>query len=92
MTAEELLKKVKSLLNVTGTYQDETLKGYIADVKEYMLDAGVDEKIVNSTSAVGTIARGVSDLWNFGSGSVKFSPYFIERVIQLQYKEADENV
>lgn len=35
MTAEELLEKVKIGLNITGTYQDETLKTYINDVKAF---------------------------------------------------------
>lgn len=89
MTEEELLTKIKSQLNITGDYQDETLKGYIAEVKEYLLDAGIKKEVVDGTSSVGVIARGVSDLWNFGSGSVSLSPYFKERVIQLALKVGD---
>ena len=48
MTAEELLEKVKIGLNITGTYQDETLKTYINDVKAFLLDAGVSDAVVNS--------------------------------------------
>lgn len=62
MTAEELLEKVKIGLNITGTYQDETLKTYINDVKAFLLDAGVADAVVNSPEAVGVIIRGVSDL------------------------------
>ena len=65
MTAEELLEKVKIGLNITGTYQDETLKTYINDVKAFLLDAGVSDAVVNSPEAVGVIIRGVSDLWNY---------------------------
>lgn len=86
MTDEELLTKVKTGLGVTGTYQDETLKIYIADVKAYLTDAGVSETIVNSPQSVGVILRGVADLWNYGSGNADFSPYFIQRAIQLAYK------
>ena len=48
MTAEELLEKVKIGLNITGTYQDETLATYINDVKAFLLDAGVSDTFVNS--------------------------------------------
>ena len=49
-----------------------------------MLGAGVPEQIVNSKKAVGTIIRGVSDLWDYGSGKTSLSPYFYERVNQLR--------
>lgn len=83
LTDEELLQSVKVALNITGAYQDNTLKLYIKDVKCYMLDAGVNEDIINSQASVGAIARGVSDLWNYGNGSTTFSEYFLQRVIQL---------
>lgn len=89
MTEAELLNKIKIGLGVTGTYQDETLKVYIDDVKSYLSDAGVTPTILNSSAAVGVILRGVSDLWNYGSGSGKFSEYFIQRAIQLVYKEGE---
>lgn len=83
MTEVELLENVKRALNVTGTYQDDTLTVYIKDVKYYMADAGVREDIIDSEASVGVIARGVSDLWNYGNGSTTFSEYFMQRVIQL---------
>lgn len=87
MTGEELLRRVKSQLSVTGDFHDDALNGYIEEVKAYMLGAGVRQEIVNKTSSVGVISRGVSDLWNYGSGSVGLSPYFKERVIQLTFEE-----
>lgn len=87
MAEAELLEKVKTQLNITGNYQDETLKGYIREVQEYLRDAGVKDEVINSPASVGVIARGVSDIWNFGSGSVNLSSYFKERVIQLTFKE-----
>lgn len=84
MTDTELLNAVKTALNITGTYQDETLNVYIADVKNFMSDSGVSDDLINSSMSVGVIARGVSDLWNYGLA--KFSDYFIQRVIQLKYK------
>lgn len=74
------LSNVKAALGVTGEYQDDTIKAYIAEVVAYIKDAGVaDDKITD-----GLIARGVSDLWNYNTG--KLSDYFIQRVIQLKYK------
>ncbi len=91
MTDEELLAKVKIGLGITGTYQDETLKVYIADVKSFLIDAGVEVKIVNSSESVGVIMRGVSDLWNYGAGNASFSQYFLQRATQLAYKEVNDN-
>ena len=34
----------------------------------------------------GVFSRGVSDLWNYGSGGTSFSPYFMQRAIQLSGK------
>jgi hypothetical protein len=83
MTEVELLENVKRALNITGTYQDDTLMVYIKDVKYYMADAGVRKDLIDSEASVGVIARGVSDLWNYGNGSTTFSEYFMQRVIQL---------
>lgn len=83
LTQSELLGKVKKALGISGTYQDETIQLYIDESQAYMLDAGVDATIINSTLCVGAICRGVSDLWNYGSGNAQLSQYFKERVIQL---------
>lgn len=87
LTIERLLAEVKTSLNITGTYQDETLKNYIYEVLEYLADAGVKEKVLKSDSIIGTVARGVSDLWNYGAGGADFSKYFMQRAVQLSYKE-----
>lgn len=76
-----MLEKVKILLGIEGNYQDETLKEYIEEVKAFLIDAGVSE----TNLTVGIIARGVSDLWNYGSGEAEFSPYFMQRAVQLAY-------
>lgn len=83
MTEQELLKKIKSGLGITGDYQDEALQFYIDEVKGFMRSTGVSEEVLNGSQAVGCIMRGVADLWNYGSGSVKLSEYFIQRVLQL---------
>lgn len=86
-TAEELLADVKESLNITGNQFDNTLKLYIDEVKEYLIGAGISEKVIGSTLAVGCISRGVSDLWNYGNGDTKLSEYFYQRAIQLQRVE-----
>lgn len=83
----DILTSVKDTLGITGDYQDTTLLNYINEVKEFMLDAGVKKEIVESKSSSGLVARGVADLWNYGSGKADLSPYFMKRVIQLCYKK-----
>ena len=85
-----MLEKVKTMLGITGTYQDETIKGYIEEVKQFLIDGGVDKEIVEADTSVGVIARGVADLWNYGSGGTSFSPYFLQRATQLSYKDKEE--
>lgn len=76
------LSDVKSALGITGDYQDSTLQMWMDEVVAVLKDAGVNE----STMTVGIIARGVSDLWNYGAGDGKLSPYFMQRATQLSYK------
>lgn len=94
MTEAEQLASVKKGLGITSDYMDETLRIYIHDVKGFMFEAGVSQEVVESPASVGCILRGVSDLWNYGSGNVGFSDYFKQRVIQLCYAtaEGEENV
>lgn len=85
-----MLEEVKKRLGITGDYQDDTIQGYIDDVKQFLLDGGVNKDVVNASSTVGVIARGVSDLWNYGSGGTSFSPYFLQRAIQLSNKDSSD--
>jgi hypothetical protein len=82
MTDAEMLSKVKKALGITGNYQDDTLSEYIAEVKSYLLGAGISENNITS----GIVARGVTDLWNYGAGEGKLSAYFMQRATQLSYK------
>lgn len=91
LTDKELLAKIKAGLGITGDYQDEALQFYIDEVKAFMRSAGISESVVNSSEAVGVIMRGVADLWNYGSGSVKLSEYFIQRMIQLSAQAGGES-
>ena len=83
----DLLLQVKNTLNINGTHFDETLQLIIDEVKGYMLSAGVTADVLGSTLAVGCIARGVADLWNYGNGDTKLSAYFYERAAQLRMIE-----
>lgn len=78
----EFLTAVKEALNITGDDQDAALLQWIEEVLEFIKDAGVKpENITN-----GLVARGVSDLWNYGAGDGRLSEYFCWRVTQLSYK------
>jgi len=92
MSPEEQLQAVKEGMNISGNYQDKALMVYLMEAREYLLDAGVSKEILDSRKAVGILARGIADLWNYGAGNGKLSPYFKERAIQLIYKskEADD--
>ena len=93
LTAAERLAKVKTALGLNGTdYQDETLKFYIDEVIAELIAAGVKKEVAESTAAVGCIACGVNDLWNYTSGGVKHSEYFNRHLIQLSISEGDANV
>lgn len=83
----EILTGVKNALNVTGTFQDDTISGYIVEVMDYMQGAGVSDAIISAS--VGTIARGVSDLWDNDGGNVRLSPYFMNRVAQLVLRSSN---
>ncbi len=82
MTTDEMLSHVKNAIGVTGDYQDETLKEYINEVITFLNDAGVP----SSKITPGIVARGVSDLWNYGAGEGKLSSYFMVRATQLSLK------
>lgn len=82
MTQTQILTGVKSALGIEGTYQDNTITQYIDEVTAFLVDAGVSA----SNITVGIIARGVSDLWAYGSGNGTLSEYFMQRATQLSYK------
>ena len=91
MTDAQILTTVKQMLFGTdaGTFRDDLLTAYINEVKDFMRNAGVKESVISSDSAVGIIAIGVSDLWNYQAGGVKLSEYFTQRVIQLTRIDAE---
>lgn len=79
---DAMLEQVKMLLGITGSYQDDTINEYIIEVKSFLTEAGVPEQYI----CAGVVARGVSDLWNYGAGDGKLSEYFMQRATQLSYK------
>lgn len=76
------LEQVKAALGIVGDYQDATLQIYFDEAVAFLKDAGVSDANITA----GVVARGVSDLWNYGAGDGKLSPYFMQRAAQLSYK------
>lgn len=76
------LEDVKKALGITGDYLDDTLNFYIEEVTDFARNAGVKFEDIS----VGLVARGVSDLWNYGAGEGKLSDYFIQRCKQLSLR------
>lgn len=81
----ELLCEVKKRIGITGDYQNPIIAGHIKDVKDFMSDAGVPVSVMETDKIIGAVTRGVSDLWNYGSGNGEFSTFFYQRVSQLCY-------
>lgn len=92
LTTAERLAKVKTVMGISGEYQDETLSIYIDEVIAELIAAGVKKEVAESAAAVGCIACGVNDLWNYSSGGVKHSEYFNRRMIQLSMQGVTEDV
>lgn len=78
----DILNGVKNALGIQGTYQDDALQEYISEVGDFLIDAGVTQGNIT----VGILARGVTDLWSYGSGDGTLSSYFLQRATQLALK------
>lgn len=76
------LEDVKNAIGITGDYLDNTLQPYFDEVVDFLTDAGVKQ----SNITTGIVARGVTDLWNYGASQGQLSPYFFQRASQLAYK------
>ena len=94
MTTAERLEKVKTALygDATPTYNDGQLQIFIDDVIDELISGGVKKEVAESSAAVGCIACGVTDLWNYTSGGVKHSEYFNRRLVQLSMKRGNTDV
>lgn len=77
------LDDIKNAIGITGEYQDATLQIYFDEVVDFLVDAGVKRSNITK----GIVARGVTDLWNYGAGDGRLSAYFLQRAAQLTYKK-----
>lgn len=86
ITDDELLERVKKSILITHNFLDDSLREKIQEVKSFMRYSGVSEETLQSDVVIGTIAIGVNDLLSpHGTGGTqKFSPYFMQRIIQLR--------
>lgn len=88
MTIDEIAVKVSLLLQrSTDESFLSVLPLYCTEAQQIIKSAGVKDTVAESAKAVGVIARGVLDLWNFGAGEGKFSPLFFQLVEQLKYDD-----
>ena len=62
------LEQVKAALGIVGNYQDATLQVYFDEAVAFLKDAGVSDANITA----GVVARGVSDLWNYGAETVSY--------------------
>ena len=94
LTAAERLAKIKIALYGTSvnSFNDDQLNFYIDEVIDELISSGVKREVAESAAAVGCIACGVNDLWNYTSGGVKHSEYFNRRLTQLAMKGAGADV
>lgn len=83
MADADMLTKVKAALGIKGEYQDDTVAEYIDEVVAFLTDAGVAKAKITA----GIVARGVSDLWNYGANDGRLSAYFMQRAGQLSLKK-----
>ncbi|MBO7211049.1 MAG: hypothetical protein J6V44_08655 [Methanobrevibacter sp.] len=83
MTEAQQIAKIKSALGIGAGIPDDTISVWLTDAKDFMLKAGVPTSVINADTTIGTLTRGVSDLWNYGSGDTGFSTVFEKRVAQL---------
>lgn len=77
------LDAVKAALGITGNFQDSTIQIYYDEVMSFLSDSGIPAAKITP----GLVARGVSDLWNYGEAGGKLSQYFYQRAAQLAIKQ-----
>ena len=77
------LDAVKAALGITDDYQDATLQIYYDEVMAFLSESGIPAARITA----GIVARGVSDLWNYGEAGGKLSEYFYQRAAQLAIKQ-----
>ena len=88
MTFDELFAFVKPKVKGVppeSTYYDGDIKFCINEVLSFLEDAGIPESAITERTA-GVVVVGVNDLFDLNGGTTKFSPYFYQRVTQLEAK------
>jgi len=92
LTNEQQIAQIKQALGIGDGIPDATINVWLSDVKDFMLNAGVPTSVINAQSTIGTLARGVSDTWNYGDGNTAYSMVFKMRVAQLALGNRGVNV
>ena len=86
LSHQELLAAVKETNNITGSFHDKRVDGYIREVQRFVLQAGVPAAVLESDAVVGLIAMGVDSLMETGA----LSTYVQQRIIQECLTPANE--
>ena len=60
--------------NNYSEYQEDTIKVWYDMTIDFLVGSGIPEDKIPS----GLVARGISDLWNYGAGDGQFSKAFIQ--------------
>lgn len=92
LTNEQQIAQIKQALGIGDGIPDATINVWLSDVKDFMLNAGVPTGVINAETTIGTLARGVSDIWNYGDGNTAYSMVFKMRVAQLALGNRGVNV
>lgn len=92
LTTQEQITQIKQALGIGNGIPDATINVWLSDVKDFMLNAGVPSSVINADTTIGTLARGVSDTWNYGDGDTAYSMVFKMRVTQLALGNRGVNV
>jgi hypothetical protein len=87
ITDSELLEKVKIGLNADDNNDnDSNLLIRVIGVKQYMLNSGVSQTIIETELGISTLTLGVNDSWDLTPGVLKFSGLFNILLTQLAAK------
>jgi len=84
LSQSELLEKVKQGLSIVDTFNDAQLTIKVMAVKQYCINGGVSETVLDTELGYALITLGVTDIWNLASGEVKFSGAFNMILTQLK--------
>lgn len=87
LTHEQHFEAVLESIGILkGMGIEETVRPHYNSIIGYIVDAGVSESHILNTRTVGVVSRGVSDIWNYGSGTGVLSEFFFQSLAQLVYK------